>query len=1497
MKGPLSFRKSLIAKALSNVWQRLPVTLSTTQKKMLLTGILLTNVLLSSFCQKTSVFLSSYDSCHVRPPRQTSFAIRAVGMAPMVRVAYVIPSNRTAQSDGVANLQHAIKLGQQFFKKQMEQNGFGAKTYIFETEADGVTPLIHVVPVAETDEYLRGDIWGRTIQAASDAGISLWADGEVWVVIPEAHSMLPDGTITGGVALGAGIGSGSSPGVSMIGSNALPLFRPGIITDDTPYDGKVLSELGPYPMKQDVTFAWFEGSTLSSLASSWLGALWHETGHAFGLPHDFRNDNNFHGNLMGNGLRGTRGSLFPEKYQQDYTRLEYTSALVLNVSHYFNSDKKMVTYGPTLTYANPVSVTPQQGLVHLSFQASDPDSLSFAYLRYGGDMVAEIVLQDLEADTVFAVPYFAQGDNQYTIVVYDKQGNITYTGTQFNVPAGNNQAPIPFIRIDPPVPGLNQPIVLNATQSYDVDDDQSSILAAWDVDNDGQFDTEPSTNKTVQYLYENPGNYLIRVKLTDPSGAQTISTAVSIKIPGEKKIAVESFSLIDAENDEAVADLEEGLVIDPTVWEGKTFSVRANTSPGTIDRVEFNLEGPISHHQVDSEPPYSLFGDAQGNFIGRELLPGEYQLTATPFSSEVGVALTVSFRVRDRSTIISDKSIGGTSDDILFGALSTSDGGYLLAGNSSSNASGDKSENSRGASDYWTVKIDAQYNKLWDKTFGGGNSETLRNVIPAQDGGYLLIGDSDSDQSGDKSEDGKGGSDYWVVKIDNNGNKMWDKTFGGVVNEALFTATSTSDGGYLLGGFSESDAYADKSENSKGGRDFWVVKLDSQGNKVWDKTIGGAASDQLNSISATNGGWLLFGNSESDISGDKSQDSKGSNDYWIVKIDSQGNKEWDKTFGGGGEDRLSNTIAASDGGWLLSGYSESGISGDKSQDSKGSTDYWIVKIDNQGNKEWDKTFGGSGDDSPTITILTPDRGYLLGGISNSNISGDKSENSKGDWDQWMVKIDAAGNKVWDKTLGGSNSEHLSSITLTVRGSYLLGGASNSNASGDKSENSKGGFDYWIVEFRAPNIPAVTSLTLVNAHSDQEIKELKDGNVISLTEVGSSLLDIRANITAEKIDKVDFDLKGPINHHQTERIPPYALFGDLQGDFNGRTLLPGAYTLTVTHYVNDNKQPSVTISFSVTPGITFTLMNAHTDQEIKGLGDGDVISLTEVGTKFLDVRANINGENINKVIFDLNGPVTHHQVERESPYALFGNNQHGFNGRKFLPGAYTLTVIPYVNDIKVTELTISFTVTDGSAVSGFTLIDATLDKSLGTLSEGDVIDLSLLKGHKLSVRADTQPMYLDKVVLALQGPIVFSGTELYFPYALFGDITAHGRTDYTGAIMSPGTYTLTATPYAGGVRGAPKTITFKVISGGSNDTASRQVEVYPVPASKEINIRHSGEAEQYHMILLNVDGNVLLRRTLSQEPVEQLDVSSLRKGIHYLKIVGPEGTQVIRLVIE
>lgn len=657
MKSTFSLWSSPARKAASAIGQSVPIVLSVVKFKTQLTGLLLCIIFFSSsFAQDRTVFLSNFDSCRVHAPVQPPGGLEALSLvgSPIVRVAYVIPSNRSEQPNAVAFLQHAVRTGQQWYQDQMEQNGFGPKTYLFETEADGVTPRIHVVHVGVTDDYLRGDTWGRTIAAASDAGLSLWATGEVWVLMPETHLMYPDGSTTGGGALGAGWGSGNSPGVAFLGSDALPFLDPTFMTDDTPYDGKVLPALGPYPMKQSVSAPWFEGTTFSSIASSRLGALLHEMGHAFGLAHDYRNDNNFHGNLMFNGLRGIRGSLFPEKYPEDYTRLEYASALILNVSHYFNRNKT-VTLRPRLSTLNPGSIAPQSGLVHISFQASDADTLSLAHIRMGGDAVAEIPLEGNAVDTAFAIPYFTSGaDNSYNIVVHDKQGNTNSVSVQFFVPSGYNQAPIPFVRINPPVPEENESINLNASSSYDVDQPISSSSATWDVDNDGKFDTEPTTSKSLQYLYKNPGNYLIRVKLTDPSGGQVISTPVSIKIPGEKKITVESFTLLNADTDEEISVLEDGMVIDVKTWEAKRLNFRANTSDGVLDWVAFKLEGPTKRNGTDKKPPYTLFGDTRkGNVLGKKLLAGEYTLTATPFSAtEKGVSLSVKFQVLERNNSV-----------------------------------------------------------------------------------------------------------------------------------------------------------------------------------------------------------------------------------------------------------------------------------------------------------------------------------------------------------------------------------------------------------------------------------------------------------------------------------------------------------------------------------------------------------------------------------------------------------------------------------------------------------------------------------------------------------------------------------------------------------------------------------------------------------------------------------------------------------------------------
>jgi hypothetical protein len=414
-----------------------------------------------------------------------------------------------------------------------------------------------------------------------------------------------------------------------------------------------------------------------------------------------------------------------------------------------------------------------------------------------------------------------------------------------------------------------------------------------------------------------------------------------------------------------------------------------------------------------------------------------------------------------------DKTYGGDISDYGTSIQQTKDGGYILGGYSFSGVSGDKTESSRGSFDYWVVKLDAAGNKVWDKTIGGDGYDGLSSLQQTKDGGYILGGRSDSGINGDKTESSRGEADFWVVKLDAAGNKVWDKTIGGKYYEDLISLKQTKDGGYILGGRSSSGISGEKTENSRGDADFWVVKLDWAGNKVWDKTFGGSETDVLIALQQTqDGGYILGGYSFSGVSGDKTESSRGSFDYWVVKLDAAGNKQWDKTYGGAFTDYGTSLLQTQDGGYMLGGYSFSSISGDKTESSRGNADYWVVKLDTAGNKQWDKTYGGNESDHFTSLWQTQDGGYILGGHSSSGISGEKTEPGKGGSDYWVVRLDAAGNKQWDKTYGGNNIDYCAALQQTQDGGYMLGGYSISDKSGDKTEDSRGNADFWVVKLAA-----------------------------------------------------------------------------------------------------------------------------------------------------------------------------------------------------------------------------------------------------------------------------------------------------------------------------------------------------------------------------------------------------------------------------------------------
>ncbi len=283
--------------------------------------------------------------------------------------------------------------------------------------------------------------------------------------------------------------------------------------------------------------------------------------------------------------------------------------------------------------------------------------------------------------------------------------------------------------------------------------------------------------------------------------------------------------------------------------------------------------------------------------------------------------------------------------------------------------------------------------------------------------------------------------------------KQWDKRYGGMNDEGLYSFIKTLDGGFLCSGFSLSGADGDKSEpnrdNTSNTSDYWTLKINANGDKQWDKRYGGTSNDGLKAIEQTSdGGYILGGGTWSGANGDKTQPSWGGGDYWVVKVDSMGNKQWDGRFGGNKEELLTCLQQTNDGGYILGGRSASGITGDKTQENWDVShfyyDYWLVKIDSAGNKQWDKRFGGTDDDAPSALKQTTDGGYIVVGSSRSGVSGDKTEPNQDTiqpitFDIWIVKTDSLGNLQWDKSLGTPYEDEMDYVKELSGGGYLLAG--------------------------------------------------------------------------------------------------------------------------------------------------------------------------------------------------------------------------------------------------------------------------------------------------------------------------------------------------------------------------------------------------------------------------------------------------------------------------
>jgi len=324
---------------------------------------------------------------------------------------------------------------------------------------------------------------------------------------------------------------------------------------------------------------------------------------------------------------------------------------------------------------------------------------------------------------------------------------------------------------------------------------------------------------------------------------------------------------------------------------------------------------------------------------------------------------------------------------------------------------------------FTTLSI-AQPQIEWVSKYVSGQGE---KVIQTNDGGYAIAA-----TCGIPSD-----SEWCIRKIDVNGETEWSFVHGASGNDRPKDIQQTLDNGFLItGGFAD-------------GGDFTVIKLDSMGSQLWKKTFG-ALNDDANSLVLTSdGGFVLAGTSQlfSQI-----------NSYGLVKkLDIDGNLQWEKRFGGSHADELHSIKQTNDFGYIASGYSKS-MDGDVGP-TKGANDVWIIKMDESGNLEWSKTYGGSGNDESLSVQLATDGGYIVAGSSDST-NGDIANNF-GDFDMWLLKIDQDGEVVWERTYGGTDEEKAQTVRSVLNGGYIVAGWSKSG-DGDVAEN-RGNTDVWILK--------------------------------------------------------------------------------------------------------------------------------------------------------------------------------------------------------------------------------------------------------------------------------------------------------------------------------------------------------------------------------------------------------------------------------------------------
>lgn len=416
------------------------------------------------------------------------------------------------------------------------------------------------------------------------------------------------------------------------------------------------------------------------------------------------------------------------------------------------------------------------------------------------------------------------------------------------------------------------------------------------------------------------------------------------------------------------------------------------------------------------------------------------------------LSLLLATGVQAQTRIDWEKSYGGSDWDQGNAVRQTTDGGFVTAGYSKS-GNGDVGGN-HGGEDVWVIKTDADGNLQWSHYFGGTGSDQAEDIRQTTDGGYIVAGHTTS-TNGDVAGN-NGNRDYWVIKLDAAGTLQWEQTYGGASIDAAYAIQQTADGGYIVAGNSSS-GNGDVGGNN-GQADYWIVKLDNDGDIQWQKNYGGSSTDAAHSVITTaDGGYMVAGYSGSNngnLTG-----NFGSWDFWVVKLNNNGNIQWQRNYGGSNSEQARDVQQTADGGYVVTGASHSS-DGDVGENN-GISDAWALKLDVSGNIEWSTVHGGFSYDEPESIRQTVDGGYILGGLTRTpegNSGGTAIDQA------WVLRLDPSGFFVWEDRLGGAGIEQIFSIIQTTDNGFVFTGVSDI-PSGDVS-TFNGILDVWIVKLAA-----------------------------------------------------------------------------------------------------------------------------------------------------------------------------------------------------------------------------------------------------------------------------------------------------------------------------------------------------------------------------------------------------------------------------------------------